>query len=101
MSWSFTFTGAPELVKAEVRAYCAKTAENYEGWPEADDVRAVQDRVCTLIDAMRFDDPSKGVTASGYGSHSSEDIGSTDASPVDATTHYQVKRVTLKLVNEG
>lgn len=75
MSWSIEVTGSKDGVKAHVEAVLTKIAANYEGKPEADDVRAVKDRILALVDACALGKDAYGtewnaIKVSASGSHS-------------------------------
>lgn len=74
MSWSFDYTGTPAAVKAAVIKFCDKTAENYKGTQEANDILFCKERVVSLIDSLHLGPDGyvnwNGVSAKGNGSHS-------------------------------
>lgn len=86
MSWGIEVTGTKEAVKTKLATQCERMAKVYEGKPEADDIRAFEQRATALIDALELGKDQYGavewnaVTVKGGGSHSTTPNGLATAS---------------------
>lgn len=92
MSWSIEVMGTKAGAAAKVAAELDKTAANYAGKPEADDVLACKARILALIDATVFSDGFNAIVVKANGSHYSLGTGVGSAS-----FQVDVRRTTLAL----
>lgn len=98
MSWSISVTGTKEAVLEKVRTELTTTAESYyQGSEEHNDIIAVRDRACALIEALELGPDQYGsnwnaVQVEASGSHSVH-----DQKVLSANLSLKVVRTTLAL----
>lgn len=96
MSWSVSCDGLRDKVKEEIAKQFEASAKNYDGNPEAEDVRAAEARTMSLIDALdltpdQYGTDWSGVSVTAHGSHERNDKG-----VVAASFSVHVSRIAIR-----
>jgi hypothetical protein len=65
MSWSVSYIGTKDKVRAACEASLDTTAKSYEGKEEQKDVLAAKERILAAIDGLNVDEPSATGTTTG------------------------------------